>query len=202
MTDLTTVIARLDTIISKLDEVITKISGGTVPDNSDIIAGQNQNTQDIINNQNAGNQAIQDNADKNTETIVEKVEEAKKGIISGIIDGIKGLFLPSDEFFKAYFDDLLAWFSDRFGFLAFPIELLVKFVGMFLGASDVDCVLVLPSFSISGYPLWGDLSFNLTEFLETYFSFVLVAIRTVTSIYLIMSFVQLCERKWDEVMKN
>lgn len=183
-----------------MDEAILKVSGGI--GSSDVIANQDKNAQDIINNQNSGNQAIQDNADKNTETIVEKVEDVKNGIISGIVDGIKGLFLPSDDFFKAYFDDLYAWFSDRFGFLSFPVDLLIRLVDMFLGASFKDCVLVLPSFSISGYPLWGDLSFNLTEFLNTNFPFLLTSIQMVTSIYLIFSFVQLCERKWEEVMKN
>ena len=50
--------------------------------------------------------------------------------------------------------------------------------------------------------LWPEMSFNLTDFLDTNFSFVVVAIKTVTSIYLVMAFVQLCEEKWNEVMMN
>lgn len=202
MTDLTPVITRLDTIISKLDEVITKITGGTSADNSDIIAGQNQNTQDIINNQNQGNQAIQDNADKNTGTIVEKIEETKNGIISGIVDGIKGLFLPSDDFFKTYFDDLYLWFSDKFGFLTIPFDILIRLCDLLLGSSSVDFVVTLPSCQIMGQSLWPAMSFNLTQFLMADFSVLVTGCRIGTNFLLIFSFVGLCRKKYDEVMSN
>ena len=119
-----------------------------------------------------------------------------------IIEGLKKLFIPSDEYFKAYFDDLYSWFSERFGFLSFPIDLLLEVIDIFVNSSQTDCVLVLPSFTIMENLLWPEMSFNLTEFLNTNFSFVVVAIKTVTSIYLVMAFVQLCEEKWNEVMMN
>ena len=119
-----------------------------------------------------------------------------------IIEGLKKLFIPSDEYFKAYFDDLYSWFSERFGFLSFPIDLLLEVIDIFANSSQTDCVLVLPSFTIMENLLWPEMSFNLTEFLDTNFSFVVVAIKTVTSIYLVMAFVQLCEEKWNEVMMN
>ena len=131
-----------------------------------------------------------------------KVEQAVEKHGNFIIDGLKGLFIPSDEYFKTYFDDLYEYFSDRFGFLSFPIDLLSRLVDLFVNSSDVDCVLTLPGFEISGEQVWTDQSFNLTEFMETNFSFVLTAIRTVTSVYLIMAFVDLCREKWNEVMSN
>lgn len=163
----------------------------------DLNAVQNQ-TDEITSNQDTNTNREIANEDKNTNILVGALEK----LGNFIIDGLKSLFIPSDTFFKTYFDDLLSWFSDRFGFLSFPIELLVKLVNLFVNSSDVDCVLTLPSFSVSGQQLWGDMSFNLTEFLEINFMFLLVAIRTVSSIYLIMSFVHLCEEKWDEVMLN
>lgn len=132
----------------------------------------------------------------NTEEIKDAVEEHG----NFIIDGLKGLFIPSDEFFKSYFDDLYEYFSDRFGFLSFPFDLLARFVDLVINSSDVDCVLTLPSFEIMGEQLLYENSFNLTEFLEHNFGFLLSAIRMGTSIILIMSFVQLCGDKWKEVM--
>lgn len=167
-----------------------------------MIASQNQNTQDIIANQDKGNQAIQDNANKNTETIVEKVEEAKNGIISGIVDGIKGLFLPSEEFFKVYFDDLYAWFSDKFGFLTLPFDVLVRLCDLLVGSSSVDFVVSLPACRFMGQTLWDDMSFNMTQFLMADFAFLVAACRTGTSFLLIVAFVNLCRKKYDEVMSN
>lgn len=162
------------------------------------IANDDKNTNQITQNATQNAQDIIDNADENTDEVTSAIEDHG----NFIINGLKSLFIPSDEYFKEYFDDLYEWFSDRFGFLSFPLDLLVELVDLFANSSEVDCILTLPSFSISGYELWEDMSFNLTDFLEEYFAFLLVAIRTVTSIYLIMSFVHLCERKYDEVMMN
>lgn len=203
MTDLTPVITRLDMIISKLDEVITKITGGASTDNSDIIAGQNQNTQDIINNQNQGNQAIQDNADKNTGTIVEKIEETKNGIISGIVDGIKGLFLPSDDFLKKWFDDLYGFFNERLGFLMLPIDLLVKFIDIFsgMGASFsgipfpefrwIDGTVIIPAQSVSFSFL--DTSWGRDLQQKIYF---------VGNVIMIGALIALMHRKLEGVLRN
>lgn len=139
-----------------------------------------------------------DNDNSNTDKVTTAIETHG----NFIIEGLKKLFIPSDEYFKAYFDDLYSWFSERFGFLSFPIDLLLEVIDIFVNSSQTDCVLVLPSFTIMENLLWPEMSFNLTEFLNTNFSFVVVAIKTVTSIYLVMAFVQLCEEKWNEVMMN
>ena len=136
--------------------------------------------------------------DANTEEVKESIEEHG----NFIIEGLKGLFIPSDEFFKSYFDDLYDWFSDRFGFLSFPIDLLSRIVDLFVNSSSTDCILTLPSFEISGEQLLQEHSFNLTDFLEENFAFLLSSIRMVSSIGLIMAFVNLCGDKWNEVMRN
>ena len=154
------------------------------------------------------NQQHQESMDKvddqidNDNANTDKVTTAIEAHGNFIIEGLKKLFIPSDEYFKAYFDDLYSWFSERFGFLSFPIDLLLEVIDIFVNSSQTDCVLVLPSFTIMENLLWPEMSFNLTVFLNTNFSFVVVAIKTVTSIYLVMAFVQLCEEKWNEVMMN
>ena len=130
------------------------------------------------------------------------LKDVKKGIIAGIIDGLKSLFIPSDDFFKSYFDDLYQWFSDRLGFLMFPIDLILQLVDVFVSSSSVDCVLTLPSFSIMNEQLWQEQTFNFTSFLNEHFSMLVTAIRLVSSIGLIIAFVNYCERKWEEVMGN
>ena len=224
MTDLSGVLSRLDTIISKLDAVITSISNldfsGAAGSGSDIMANNDQNTDRVLSGQQQMSQDIQANQDQNTVDILDGQQQMSDDIQDNqdkntnlitsalsslgtfIIDGIKGLFIPSDEFFKAYFDDLYGWFADRFGFLSFPIDLLVMVVDLFMNSSDQDCVLTLPGFTISGEQLLVEQSFNLTEFLESHFMFLLTACRTVSSIYLLSCFIHLCERKYNEVMLN
>lgn len=158
------------------------------------LANDDKNTDRIIDKQ--SEQIENDNA--NTEQVTGAIEQHG----NFIIEGLKSLFIPSDEFFKSYFDDLYGWFSDRFGFLSFPIDLLVKFSDLILSTDEADCIITLPSFEIMGEQLLQEQSFNLTDFLEENFMVVLTALRMVTSIMLIMAFVNLCGDKWDEVMKN
>lgn len=192
-------------MVEKQDTIIDQIMNVTQTISSQLTAFWNQLAGEFTNLYNKMNtqHSEQMQSDQDTrDTIQEEEEKSRNFIVDGIIEGLKSLFIPSDEYFKAYFDDLLEWFSDRFGFLSFPVELLVKMIDLFVNSSDIDCVLTLPSFSIDGHMLWDDMSFNLTEFLETDFPFLLAAIRTVSSIGLIMMFIRLCEDKWDEVMNN
>lgn len=174
--------------MAKLNEILSALRA--IANNSDISAVVDQ-----IDESNK-EQIANDNAN------TAKVEQAVEKHGNFIIDGLKGLFIPSDEYFKGYFDDLYTFFSDRFGFLSFPIDLLQRLADLFIHSDDVDCVLTLPSFEISGEQLLIAQSFNLTEFLETNFSMLLSAIRIVGDCIIIGAFVNLCSNKWDEVMKN
>lgn len=182
-----TISSQLTAFWNQLAGEFTNLYAKMTQQHSEQLQADRDNTDDII---------ATDDANTN------KVTTAIESHGNFIIEGLKKLFIPSDEYFKAYFDDLYSWFSERFGFLSFPIDLLLEVIDIFVNSSQTDCVLVLPSFTIMENLLWPEMSFNLTEFLDTNFSFVVVAIKTVTSIYLVMAFVQLCEEKWNEVMMN
>lgn len=178
--------------MDKLNEILSALRA--IANNSDIYAV----VEEIDSSSREQTSQIVQNANENTS----KVEQAVEKHGNFIIEGLKGLFIPSDEYFKSYFDDLYTFFSDRFGFLSFPIDLLQRLADLFLNSVDVDCVLTLPSFEISGEQLLIEQSFNLTEFLETNFSMLLSALRIVGDCIIIGAFVNLCSKKWDEVMKN
>ena len=213
-TTITNAISNVTTTITNaVNKAADTITGNADKNSQNEINSANQNSQKEIDSakQNSQNEinaakknadAIQKNLDDNTGKVNEKLEDVKKGIIAGIIDGLKSLFIPSDDFFKSYFDDLYQWFSDRLGFLMFPIDLILQLVDVFISSSSVDCVLTLPSFSIMDEQLWQEQTFNFTSFLNEHFSMLVTAIRLVSSIGLIIAFVNYCERKWEEVMGN
>lgn len=149
------------------------------------------------------------NADKNADKIIANQDDNTTIIDNAIeehgnfiIEGLKRLFIPSDEFFKEYFDDLYNWFSDKFGFLTIPIDILVQILDVFTTSQKVDFIVTLPPLSIMGEEVWPQQSFNFTDFMEKDFAFLITAIQTGTSILLIMSFIDLCRKKYDEVMRS
>lgn len=203
-------------LMAKLDAMVTALSdmdsglGGKI---DTLISTVQTAGQDIYSQLNTQRGRLSSEFQKKVQAVGDEIrakqDEVQEAIDSSIeehgnfiIEGLKGLFIPSDEFFKSYFDDLYAWFSDRFGFLSFPIDLLSRIIDLFVNSSSTDCILTLPSFEISGEQLLQEHSFNLTDFLEENFAFLLSSIRMVSSIGLIMAFVNLCGDKWNEVMRN
>lgn len=82
-----------------------------------------QGVQGVADEVSNSSEEIQENQDKNTNIIT----EALSALGNFIIEGLKGLFIPSDEFFSTWFNDLYEFFSDRLGFLMLPVDLVVDF---------------------------------------------------------------------------
>ena len=71
-----------------------------------------------------------------------KEDKKKKGLVKSILEGITNIFLkvfvPGDDYFQNYFQDLNNFFSDRFGFLYYPFELIIKILNNFMNIDDYD----------------------------------------------------------------
>lgn len=105
---------------SDLQKIADQISNSTTEQTNDLISNANSNQEKI-------NQAIQ-----------------KHG--NFIIEGLKSLFIPSDEYFKSWFDGMYSFFHDRLGFLMLPIDILIKFVNMFQNAGGGFSGVPFPEF--------------------------------------------------------
>ena len=122
--------------MAKLDQILTAIQ--RMANNSDIHAVVDQikestdkQTGEIIANDNANTQ---------------KVEQAVEKHGNFIIEGLKGLFIPSDTFFKTWFDEQYQFFHDRLGFLMLPIDILIQFIGIFQAATTGTPGIPFPEF--------------------------------------------------------
>lgn len=119
---------------------------------TDKIVQEEQKTQQAINEQ---TKAIEEN-NKTNKNIFEKIGEMLSYInpfsenffvyklIELLIEMLKGLFIPSDEFFSSYFSDLNDWFSDRFGFLYYPLELFFDLADRFLHINFSEPIIDIP----------------------------------------------------------
>lgn len=96
--------------------------------------------------------------------------ETSKGILGkitdffdGFGDMITGLFVPSKEEMGELFEQLRQFFSDKFGFLFYPFDILIELVDVFLNGNGSTSI-VFPGFAIMGYQIWNDISFDLTQY--------------------------------------
>lgn len=102
------------------------------------LANDNKNTDRIVNKQQE--QIENDNA--NTEAVTGAIE--RHG--NFIIEGLKSLFIPSDEYFKSWFDGMYAFFNDRLGFLMLPVDVLIEFIDIFSASSEEFAGIPFPEF--------------------------------------------------------
>lgn len=124
-------------------------------------------------------------------------------LIELLIEAIKGLFIPSNDFFSTYFDELSKWFSDRLGFLYYPIELFFDLCDRFLNINFNDPIINIPDIKapFTDTTLISATTFNFNSLLEQ------SSLKTAHNIYLILvdavvyiGLVMLLYKKYEEVM--
>lgn len=105
--------------------------------------------------------------------IAEETKETTKGIFSSItdffgnffqnlIDTVVSIFVPSAEEMGDLFGQLNDFFSNTFGFLYAPFDYIIQLLGVFTSATG-DTGLTFPGFSIMGYEVWPDITYDLSE---------------------------------------
>ncbi len=131
--------------------------------------------QEIANNSKETNEKLDETNEKLGETN-EKLDEANetsKGIFASIteffgsffknlIDSVISLFVPSADEMGELFNQLNQFFSDRFGFLYAPFDYMIRLMQVFLSSTG-GTSLTFPGFSIMGYEVWPDLTYDLSE---------------------------------------
>lgn len=173
---------------SDLQKIADQISNTTTEQTSDLITNEDARTDDIINNQN--------NNQQKTEAAIQKHGNF-------IIEGLKSLFIPSDEFFKSWFDDMYNFFHDRLGFLMLPIDILIKFIKMFQSAGSSFSGIPFPEFKwIDGTVIIPAQSVQF-EFLSTSWGKdIQTKLYFVGNVIMIGALLALMHRKLEEVLGN
>lgn len=173
---------------SDLQKIADQISNTTTEQTNDLIANEDARTDDIINNQN--------NNQQKTEAAIQKHGNF-------IIEGLKSLFIPSDEFFKSWFDDMYNFFHDRLGFLMLPIDILIKFIKMFQSAGSSFSGIPFPEFKwIDGTVIIPAQSVQF-EFLSTSWGKdIQTKLYFVGNVIMIGALLALMHRKLEEVLGN
>lgn len=124
-------------------------------------------------------------------------------LVDLLLQGLKNLFIPSDEFFSNFFNDLKNWFSERFGFLMYPFELLIEILNRILNINLSEPIIDIPEIvePVTNTKLINSINFNFNDLLENN------VLNTVHNIYLIIldafiifGLVNLAKSKFEEVI--
>lgn len=117
-----------------------------------------------------------------------------------IIDGLKILFIPSDDFFKIYFNNLYNFFSEKLGFLITPFNIMADLINKFINIGEGSGQIIIPSFSLFGteiikattFDLKGAFSYILGDFYSLYYAFI--------DCIILFGFVNFTKHKFDKIV--
>ena len=124
-------------------------------------------------------------------------------LIELLIEALKNLFIPETDFFTNYFNELKEWFSDRFGFLAYPLELILDILNRILNINFVEPEFSIPDIiePVTNVKLVSATTYNFNSLLENQ------TLKNVHDIYFILvdaviifALINLAKTKFEEVM--
>ena len=122
-----------------------------------------------------------------------------------MIDGLKSLFIPSDDFFDTYFNNLRDWFSERLGFLWTPFDVIIEILEDISSINFSEPIISCPDIyePFTNTKIISSFSYNLNSLLDN------STFSTVHNIYLvcvdaiiIFALIHLTHKKIEEVFSN
>lgn len=151
---------------------------------------------------NSVGQKTQEKIDDMQKAVVDKLEDTKTGIITGIIDGLKSLFIPSDDFFKTWFDDMYSFFDERLGFLMLPVDLLVNLIDMVVSADSSNAGIPFPEIKWEGTVLIPAQTVRIEIFDTDFGKDLQDKLYFVGNVIMIGALLSLMYRKFEEVLRS
>jgi len=200
-------------MVEKQDTIIDQIVNVTQTISSQLTAFWNQLAGEFTNIYNKMNTQHTEQLESdrtNTDNII-AADDANTDKVTGaiekhgnfIIEGLKSLFIPSDDYFKTWFDGMYQFFNDRLGFLMLPVDLLVRMADMYASAGTASAGIPFPEFK------WVDGTVIIPgqivqfDFLNTdWGKGIQDKLYFVGNLIMIGALLSLMHRKFEEVLRN
>lgn len=141
----------------------------------------------------------------------EEQHEETKGLLGNIIDGILGIpgkildvlvsvFVPDAEYFSNLFDEMNTFFSDRFGLLYYPFDVVIDFAGLFLSPSSTGGSVPFPEISWEGTTIISAQQVSILQ--DESFLVLQERLYFVGNVIMSGALIGLAHKKINEVMKS
>lgn len=110
-------------------------------------------------------------------------------------DAVVGLIVPSEEEMQSLIDELNTFFSEKFGFLYYPFDFLIRAFDVLMG-EGAGTALTFPGFEIMGYEVWPDITYDITE--NEIADMLFTSVRIVTGALLSLAFINYLRAFFDK----
>lgn len=141
---------------------------------------------------------IESNTKEQSETqkgIFASIKEFFGSFFQNLIDSVVHLFVPTTDEMKSLFDELNQFFSDRFGFLYYPFDFLIRAFNALM-SPKTSTALTFPGFSIMGQQVWDDITYDIAS--NQIANTVFTTVRIVTGVTLAVYFINYLRNFFDK----
>lgn len=118
---------------------------------------------DTINDSIEEGNRIAEDTNQTTKNIFQRITEFFGSFFQNLINAVVSLFVPSQDELTGIFDQFNQFFEEHFGFLYAPFTYFSMLINWVFLPATGSTSLTLPGFSIMGYEVWGDLTYDLAS---------------------------------------
>ena len=152
-----------------------------------------------------------DNIVNSITSMVTALKDKLQGVLDGIvnkltdlgnfiINGLKGLFIPDNDFFSTYFDNLYDFFTEKLGVLIYPFTIIVRVLNCYANLGNGSGLINIPSYSFMGVNLWSSTTYDLkgamSSILGSYYSIYYAFVDCI----IIFLFINFCLKKFNSIV--
>lgn len=201
----------------------TNVSNAQVSSSSVVVSDLEAN--ESLNNIESSNSQIASSVTSETGTgLLATIKNFFGSFFSNIIDSFKSLFIPDDEYFSDWFDDMNDLLSEKLGILYYPFDLLVSFFSRLTSAlsttgSSADSSIVFPAIVLpmngTNYTILERTTINLSDYVISFsssdnsslvgtaaFANLASIIRTFNSFVIVLCLLSLLRKKLNLILRG
>lgn len=104
---------------------------------------------------------------KSLTNVIKQIEIWLDNLLKGIIDGLKSLFIPNDDYFSSYFDELYSFFSEKLGILMLPFDVMINLFNKYLNLENGSGIINIPSVEFMNVNIIPKTDYNLKQTITT-----------------------------------
>lgn len=131
---------------------------------------------------------------------IAKIQQWLSDLLGGILDGLKSLFIPSDEFFNQYFDDLYSFFNDKLGILIMPLDILISFMDNISNLGNGDGILYIPQFKFMNQTLIPETQYNMKSDIQEVFGGYYDLYLLITDVIIYFMLFNMAKKKFESIV--
>lgn len=165
-------------------------------ENNSLLGGIFENTKNLFD----GIMQLPDKIATSLKGFFDNVVESINNLANTILEGIKNLFIPNDEYFSNYFDELYEFFTQKLGILMLPIDIIIDLFNGIMNINEGDGIIHIQEIKYMDVVLVQKQDYNLKNVIVEVMGNVYDIYYLFVDMILLSMVLNMARKKFDEII--